>query len=226
MTGWYCPQLPLSAVTVIVHLRKTLVLQQSVIIKHPLTEAHLKLSFYFIPDNGSCCLRLVRCYQTVSAAFESPPGSRRCSWKCLAVCHAFVPRFLSGFTRRRAWLLRAAFPPAYDFVSLPLSPICGLFSSASRSSSASQYALVYKGFSLLQDDLLYWQLPARFTGDKVTENFGVTSGSQKIQHLQYLPASPTARQHSSSLPSSLSHVHTLTPYSLSSLSQSFLPVSS
>lgn len=46
--------------------------------------------------------------------------------------------------------------------------ICGLFSYASPSSSASQYALVYKGFSLHQDDLLYWQLPAQFTGDKVT----------------------------------------------------------
>lgn len=36
-------------------------------------------------------------------------------------------------------------------------------------SSASQYALVYKGFSLHQDDLLYWQLPAHFTGEKVTK---------------------------------------------------------
>ncbi|XP_023271432.1 basement membrane-specific heparan sulfate proteoglycan core protein [Seriola lalandi dorsalis] len=38
---------------------------------------------------------------------------------------------------------------------------------AHRSKRASQYALVYKGFSLHQDDLLYWQLPALFTGDKV-----------------------------------------------------------
>ncbi|KAF0035898.1 hypothetical protein F2P81_011210 [Scophthalmus maximus] len=30
-----------------------------------------------------------------------------------------------------------------------------------------KYALVYKGFSLHQDDLLRWQLPAQFTGDKV-----------------------------------------------------------
>lgn len=54
--------------------------------------------------------------------------------------------------------------PAYDLVSLPLSPSVAY----SPSSSASQYALVYKGFSLHQDDLLYWQLPAQFTGDKVT----------------------------------------------------------
>lgn len=57
--------------------------------------------------------------------------------------------------------------PACDLVPLPLS-VCGLFSYASPSSSSSQYALVYKGFSLLQDDLLYWQLPSQFTGDKVT----------------------------------------------------------
>nr|XP_057906676.1 basement membrane-specific heparan sulfate proteoglycan core protein isoform X5 [Doryrhamphus excisus] len=35
------------------------------------------------------------------------------------------------------------------------------------SGAKSEYSLVYKGFSLHQDDLLYWQLPAQFTGDKV-----------------------------------------------------------
>nr|XP_033484843.1 basement membrane-specific heparan sulfate proteoglycan core protein isoform X12 [Epinephelus lanceolatus] len=39
--------------------------------------------------------------------------------------------------------------------------------SARSSGDGSKYALVYKGFSLHQDDLLYWQLPAQFTGDKV-----------------------------------------------------------
>ncbi|KAF1390064.1 hypothetical protein PFLUV_G00054230 [Perca fluviatilis] len=39
--------------------------------------------------------------------------------------------------------------------------------SARASGDSSKYALVYKGFSLHQDDLLYWQLPAQFTGDKV-----------------------------------------------------------
>ncbi|KAA8591296.1 hypothetical protein FQN60_002239 [Etheostoma spectabile] len=39
--------------------------------------------------------------------------------------------------------------------------------SARASGDGSKYALVYKGFSLHQDDLLYWQLPAQFTGDKV-----------------------------------------------------------
>lgn len=33
---------------------------------------------------------------------------------------------------------------------------------------SSQFALVYKGFSLHQDHLLSWQLPAQFTGDQVT----------------------------------------------------------
>ncbi|KAM9751596.1 basement membrane-specific heparan sulfate proteoglycan core protein isoform 3-T3 [Menidia menidia] len=32
---------------------------------------------------------------------------------------------------------------------------------------SSKYALVYKGFSSQQDDVLYWQLPEQFTGDKV-----------------------------------------------------------
>ncbi|XP_028309184.1 basement membrane-specific heparan sulfate proteoglycan core protein isoform X2 [Gouania willdenowi] len=31
----------------------------------------------------------------------------------------------------------------------------------------NKYVLVYKGFSLQQDALLFWQLPAQFTGDKV-----------------------------------------------------------
>ncbi|KAI3356952.1 hypothetical protein L3Q82_003588 [Scortum barcoo] len=35
------------------------------------------------------------------------------------------------------------------------------------SGDSGKYALVYRGFSLHQDDLLYWQLPAQFTGDKV-----------------------------------------------------------
>ncbi|XP_067449245.1 basement membrane-specific heparan sulfate proteoglycan core protein [Thunnus thynnus] len=39
--------------------------------------------------------------------------------------------------------------------------------SASASEDGSKYALVHKGFSSFQDDLLYWQLPAQFTGDKV-----------------------------------------------------------
>lgn len=59
--------------------------------------------------------------------------------------------------------------PASDLSRCLSLSICGLFSYASPSSSASQYALVYKGFSLHQDDLLYWQLPAQFTGDKVTK---------------------------------------------------------
>ncbi|XP_072305364.1 basement membrane-specific heparan sulfate proteoglycan core protein isoform X2 [Eucyclogobius newberryi] len=35
------------------------------------------------------------------------------------------------------------------------------------SSTGDQYALAYKGFSSNQDDPLFWQLPAQFTGDKV-----------------------------------------------------------
>ncbi|XP_061908758.1 basement membrane-specific heparan sulfate proteoglycan core protein [Entelurus aequoreus] len=38
---------------------------------------------------------------------------------------------------------------------------------ARGSGASSKYSLVYKGFSLHQDHLLYWQLPAHFTGDKV-----------------------------------------------------------
>ncbi|XP_023812626.1 basement membrane-specific heparan sulfate proteoglycan core protein isoform X7 [Oryzias latipes] len=37
---------------------------------------------------------------------------------------------------------------------------------------SSKYALVYKGFSLHQDDVLYWQLPEKFTGDKVVSYGG------------------------------------------------------
>lgn len=75
-----------------------------------------------------------------------------------AVCHTLVTRFLFSMSASASLL------PFYD-LCLAASL---LFSSAPPSSSASQYALVYKGFSLLQDDLLYWQLPAQFTGDKVT----------------------------------------------------------
>lgn len=126
------------------------------------------------------------------------------------------------------------FLPAYDFLSEPLSlsrslspPI--LLSYVSPSSSASQYALVYKGFSLHQDDLLYWQLPTQFTGDKVTENFGVTSG-QPIEITEnpapLEPSSiPTSHQPSSSPLSSPSCVH-ITPHPLTSFSQSFLQMSS
>ncbi|XP_054868568.1 basement membrane-specific heparan sulfate proteoglycan core protein isoform X9 [Amphiprion ocellaris] len=39
--------------------------------------------------------------------------------------------------------------------------------TASASGGNNKYVLVYKGFSLQQDDLLYWQLPSQFTGDKV-----------------------------------------------------------
>ncbi|XP_077465112.1 basement membrane-specific heparan sulfate proteoglycan core protein [Stigmatopora argus] len=39
--------------------------------------------------------------------------------------------------------------------------------SAHSSGVGTKYSLVYKGFSFHQDDLLYWQLPAQFTGDKV-----------------------------------------------------------
>ncbi|XP_070400895.1 basement membrane-specific heparan sulfate proteoglycan core protein isoform X2 [Nothobranchius furzeri] len=37
----------------------------------------------------------------------------------------------------------------------------------STSGSSSKYALVYKGFNTQQDDVLYWQLPGQFTGEKV-----------------------------------------------------------
>ncbi|XP_014849228.1 PREDICTED: basement membrane-specific heparan sulfate proteoglycan core protein isoform X5 [Poecilia mexicana] len=39
--------------------------------------------------------------------------------------------------------------------------------SAGASGGSSKYALVYKGFSSQQDDVLYWQLPEQFTGEKV-----------------------------------------------------------
>ncbi|XP_017274656.1 basement membrane-specific heparan sulfate proteoglycan core protein isoform X4 [Kryptolebias marmoratus] len=39
--------------------------------------------------------------------------------------------------------------------------------TASASGGSSKYALVYKGFSSQRDDVLYWQLPEQFTGDKV-----------------------------------------------------------
>ncbi|XP_026010202.1 basement membrane-specific heparan sulfate proteoglycan core protein isoform X4 [Astatotilapia calliptera] len=37
----------------------------------------------------------------------------------------------------------------------------------STTGGTSKYFLVYKGFNLHQDGLLYWQLPGQFTGDKV-----------------------------------------------------------
>lgn len=99
---------------------------------------------------------------------------------------------------------------------------CGLFSYASSSSSASQYALVYKGFSLHQDDLLYWQLPAQFTGDKVTGNFGVDHRVNPFEFTKN-PAPlvssslPIALQpsFSYSLLSSPSYPHSLCPLTLS-----------
>lgn len=53
----------------------------------------------------------------------------------------------------------------------------------SASLSLSQYALVYKDFSLHKDDLLYWQLPAQFTGDKVTvKTFGSVPCWPQVTH--------------------------------------------
>ncbi|XP_035997428.1 basement membrane-specific heparan sulfate proteoglycan core protein isoform X6 [Fundulus heteroclitus] len=42
-----------------------------------------------------------------------------------------------------------------------------LSKTAGASGGSSKYALVYKGFSLHQDDVLYWTLPGQFTGEKV-----------------------------------------------------------
>lgn len=85
---------------------------------------------------------------------------------------AFCPRRSRNSYPPRARLLvhassvPARCPAAPPRLSVRRSPS---YSSSPPSSSASQYALVYKGFSLHQDDLLYWQLPAQLTGDKVTK---------------------------------------------------------
>ncbi|MEQ2271246.1 hypothetical protein XENORESO_001556, partial [Xenotaenia resolanae] len=42
-----------------------------------------------------------------------------------------------------------------------------LSKTVDASGGSSKYALVYKGFSSQQDDVLYWMLPGQFTGDKV-----------------------------------------------------------
>ncbi|XP_026224239.1 uncharacterized protein LOC113167665 [Anabas testudineus] len=66
-----------------------------------------------------------------------------------------------------------------------------LSKTSATTSGGSKYALVYKSFSLHQDDLLYWQLPAQFKGNKVTVAI-LTN-----QHAFPLPHSP--------------HPHTLLP---------------
>ncbi|XP_075331347.1 basement membrane-specific heparan sulfate proteoglycan core protein isoform X3 [Odontesthes bonariensis] len=44
--------------------------------------------------------------------------------------------------------------------------------NAGSSGGSSQYALVYRGFNSQQDDVLYWQLPEQFRGDKVVSYGG------------------------------------------------------
>lgn len=48
----------------------------------------------------------------------------------------------------------------------------------------SQYALVYKGLSLLPDGLFYWQLPQHFKGDKV-KDYAWTNKAM-FQRLSYI----------------------------------------
>ncbi|XP_049611156.2 basement membrane-specific heparan sulfate proteoglycan core protein isoform X2 [Syngnathus scovelli] len=65
--------------------------------------------------------------------------------------------------------VRRARPRSYSPGQLPhLQTENTVSRTAPRASGAgSKYSLVYKGFSLHQDNVLYWQLPTRFTGDKV-----------------------------------------------------------
>ncbi|KAL6119478.1 hspg2 [Pungitius sinensis] len=82
------------------------------------------------------------------------------------------------------WSLRNPSPPSRSGMSSSLkptrpqaySPVHSLHlqnknsvskTLARASGDSSKYNLVDKGFSFHQDDLLYWQLPAQFTGEKV-----------------------------------------------------------
>lgn len=64
----------------------------------------------------------------------------------------------------------------------------------SPSSFASQYFLVYKGFNLHQDGLLYWQLPGQFTGDKVIVKTWLAPGHPLRGHIKY--CTPIILKHS------------------------------
>ncbi|XP_063292891.1 basement membrane-specific heparan sulfate proteoglycan core protein isoform X6 [Pelobates fuscus] len=55
--------------------------------------------------------------------------------------------------------------PAQDSTNL-------VFSQNPRLRGAEKYSLVYKGFSLIPEGALYWQLPKAFTGDKVASYGG------------------------------------------------------
>ncbi|XP_077403626.1 basement membrane-specific heparan sulfate proteoglycan core protein isoform X2 [Vanacampus margaritifer] len=65
--------------------------------------------------------------------------------------------------------IRAARPQSYPPGHAPHMQSENTLSktTARASGVGGKYSLVYKGFSLHQDDLLYWQLPTQFTGDKV-----------------------------------------------------------
>jgi len=60
-----------------------------------------------------------------------------------------------------------AFLSTYDSASLSLALPVAFSLMPLFPPFTSQYALVYRGFSSQQDDVLYWQLPEQFTGDKV-----------------------------------------------------------
>jgi len=50
-----------------------------------------------------------------------------------------------------------------------------------------QYVLVYSGFSLHPDDVLFWQLPDQFKGDKVNAWIGSGLPTTEPSRLSDLP---------------------------------------
>ncbi|XP_047424502.1 basement membrane-specific heparan sulfate proteoglycan core protein isoform X3 [Mugil cephalus] len=92
-------------------------------------------------------------HSSSSSSFSSSSSSR-------------VPTSSSSSSSSR-WALRHLSPPSVSSdTSLSVRPTRPHPYSPGHAPHL-QYALVYKGFSLHQDDLLYWQLPGQFTGDKV-----------------------------------------------------------
>ncbi|XP_077945716.1 basement membrane-specific heparan sulfate proteoglycan core protein isoform X7 [Gasterosteus aculeatus] len=72
----------------------------------------------------------------------------------------------SSFSSSSRWSLRNPSPPSRSGTSSSLKPTRPQAYSPLHSLHL-QHNLVDKGFSLHQDDPLYWQLPAQFTGEKV-----------------------------------------------------------
>ena len=116
---------------------------------------------FYITDSCSCCFT---CQKRLSLSSREESAAENIYLKYLTIRHtSWVSSwlYLPGTCQSSAWLwFRLA---ASLSVSLSLA-----YFHTSPSPFASQYALVYKGFSLQQDDdVLFWQLPGQFTGDKV-----------------------------------------------------------